>query len=163
MTKLCSRAALLVAILGAPTGAAGQDSPAPERSTFWGFGALGIGGARDSTFFAAGVGAAFQRRKLVLMGRIAAVGPERQNRVEDFGLLAGLGTRPGRPLHFLVAAGLATVHDYRDSSALALPVEVHATWRFSRFAGVGVRGFLSINKLSDFGGLTVAVHAGRLQ
>jgi len=82
--------------------------------------------------------------------------------MEDVGLLAGVGTQPGR-FHFLAAAGLAAARNRRDSTALALPVEAHATWRFSRVAGIGLRGFLSLNKLSTFGGLTVMVQVGRLR
>ncbi len=58
---------------------------------------------------------------------------------------------------------LAAARNTRDSTALALPVEAQATWRFSRFAGIGLRGFLSLNKLSTFGGLTMMAQVGRLR
>jgi hypothetical protein len=152
-------ALLLVAV---PTKLHAQDSLAHSRSTFWGFAALGIGGAADSAFYAAGVGAAWQRRKLILMGRIASVGPEEENRMSDAGLLVGIGTQGGR-FHYLAAAGLAAARSSQDSTALALPVEAHATWRFSKWGGIGLRGFLSFNKLSTFGGLTVVAELGRLR
>jgi len=153
---------LAAGIVLIPTRVLAQDSPPPPRSTFWGFVALGIGGARDSTFYAAGVGAAWQRRSLVLMGRIASVGPEKENRMEDLGLLAGVGTQRGR-FHYLAAAGLGVARNRQDSTALALPIEAQATWRFSGFAGIGLRGFLSLNKVSSFGGLTIMAEVGRLR
>ncbi len=160
-----SRLALVgqaVGIVLIPTQVLAQDAPPPTRSTFWGFVALGIGGASDSTFYAAGVGAAWQRRNLVLMGRIASVGPEKENRMEDLGLLAGVGTQRGR-FHYLAAAGLGVARNRQDSTALALPIEAQATWRFSGFAGIGLRGFLSLNKVSSFGGLTIMAEVGRLR
>jgi hypothetical protein len=148
-------------ILGAANRLAGQVSP-PARPTYWGFAALGVGAANDSSFYAAGVGAALQHGTLILMGRIASVGPEKENRMQDAGLLVGLGTQPGR-FHCLAAAGLASARNNHDSTALAVPLEAQATWRFSSFAGIGVRGFLSLNKLASFGGLTVIAQVGRLR
>jgi hypothetical protein len=151
--------ALLFLMLAATTSAAAQAHP-----TYWGFVGLGVGQTdRDSTFYAAGVGAGLQRRNLIFMARIASVGPEKQNRMEDLGVLVGVATKSGRPLHFLVAAGIGTAHDPQSISAIALPVEAQATWRFSRWGGVGVRGFLSVNKLSNFGGLTLHAQVGRLR
>jgi len=149
-------------IVGLPARVSAQANPQPTRSTVWGFVALGIGGAYDSTFYAAGVGAAWQRHKLVLMGRIASVGPEKENRMEDLGLLAGIGTQRGR-FHYLAAAGLGVARNRQDSTALSLPIEAQATWRFSGFAGIGLRGFLSLNKVATFGGLTVMAEVGRLR
>ena len=149
-------------IRGIPKRVSAQDNPPPTRPTFWGFVALGIGAAADSSFYAAGVGAAWQRRSLVLMARIASVGPEKENRMEDLGLLAGVGTQRGR-FHYLAAAGLGVARDRHDSTALAVPIEAQATWRFSGFAGIGLRGFLSLNKVSSFGGLTVMAQVGRLR
>ena len=151
-----------VLMVAAPQNALAQDSLSHARATFWGFAALGIGGAADSTFYAAGVGAAWQRRKLVLMGRIASVGPEEENRMSDAGLLVGIGTQGGR-FHYLAAVGLAAARSSQDSTALALPIEGHATWRFSNWGGIGLRGFLSFNKLSTFGGLTLVAEVGRLR
>ncbi len=79
--------AALLLCLAVPKRVSAQDNPPPTRPTFWGFVALGIGAAADSSFYAAGVGGAWQRRSLVLMGRIASVGPEKENRMEDLGLL----------------------------------------------------------------------------
>lgn len=160
-SALLGLGALLLA-LGGPVPAAAQGAGMSSRSTLWGFVALGIGTTdRDSTFYAAGVGAALQRNRLIYMARIASVGPKRENRIEDLGLLVGLGTRPGT-LHFLAATGLGVAHD-QDSTALAFPVEAQLTWRFSRVVGIGLRGFLSFNRLSSFGGLTVAAQVGRLR
>ena len=153
---------VLLLILGVPNGGVAQRSDPSARHTFWGFVGLGIGAAADSSFYAAGVGAALQRHSLILMGRIASVGPEKENRMQDAGVLVGVGTRPGR-FHYLAAAGLAVAKNNHDSTAVAVPVEGQATWRFSRFAGIGLRGFLSLNKLSSFGGLTVMAQVGRLQ
>lgn len=142
--------------------AGAQVPPSTPRTTYWGFVGLGIGAAADSTFYAAGVGAGLQRRSLILMGRIASVGPEKTNRIQDAGLLVGFGTQRGR-FHYLAAAGLAAARNGQDSTALALPVEAQATWRLSRVVGIGLRAFLSINKLSSFGGLTVGAQLGRLR
>ena len=162
MKRIPMQTLVVLLLLAAPNILRAQDSVAHARPTFWGFAALGIGGAADSTFYAAGVGAAWQRRKLVLVGRIASVGPEEENRMSDAGLLVGIGTQGGR-FHYLAAAGLAAARSSQDSTALALPVEAHATWRFSKWGGIGLRGFLSINKLSTFGGLTVVAELGRLR
>ena len=151
----------LIVCVAVPTNASAQESHSPTRSTFWGFAALGIGSAADSSFYAAGVGAAFQRHSLILMGRIASVGPEKENRMQDAGVLAGVGTQRG-PFHYLAAAGLAVARNGQDSTAIAVPLEAQATWRFSAFAGIGLRGFLSLNKLDSFGGLTVMAQVGRL-
>ena len=165
MTPLAPRSVVLslLLILGAPCAAVAQVVPSANvRTTFWGFAALGIGAASDSTFYAAGSGAAVQFRKLVLLGRIASVGPKKENRMEDLGLLAGIGTRPGR-VHVAVAAGLGVAHNSRDTSALALPLEAQVTWRFSHVVGLGLRGFLSVNRIATFGGLTLHVQVGRLR
>lgn len=162
------RMVLLLSMLApesaAAQGTAAQDSLSPARSTFWGFAALGIGAtaAADSTFYASGLGASLQRGKLVLMARIAAVGPERENRMEDLGLLAGVASPPAR-FHYLVAAGLGVARNAADTTALALPVEAQATWRLSRLVGVGVRGFLSLNRVATFGGITLMAQVGRLR
>lgn len=148
--------------MGVAMQAAAQEENVPARPTYWGFLALGLGAAHDSAFYAAGLGAALQRSRLVLMGRIAAVGPEGENRLQDVGLLAGIGTSPGA-LHALVSAGVGVARNSGDSTAIALPVEAQVTWRFARFAGVGVRGFLSLNRLSTFGGLTLVAQVGRLR
>ena len=153
---------VVLLLLAAPNRLRAQDTVSHARPTFWGFAALGIGGAADSAFYAAGVGAGWQRRKLILMARIASVGPEEENRMSDAGLLVGIGTQGGR-FHYLAAAGLAAARSSQDSTALALPVEAHATWRFSKWGGIGLRGFLSINKLATFGGLTVVAELGRLR
>jgi hypothetical protein len=162
VTRSVQAIAALLVILGISRRVTAQENPAPVRSTFWGFVALGVGAVGDSSFYAAGVGAAWQRRNLVLMSRIASVGPEKENRMEDLGLLAGVGTQRGR-FHYLAAAGLGVARTSQDSTALALPIEAHATWRFSRVAGIGLRGFLSLNKLATFGGLTVMAQVGRLR
>jgi len=148
-------------LLGVPATSFAQDRPTP-RTTFWGFAALGAGATdTDSSFYAAGIGAALQRGRLVLMARIASVGPEDTNRLEDFGALVGLGTRPGR-WHAMVAAGVGGVRQSDNGTAAALPVEAQLTWRFTRVVGIGLRGFLSFNRFTDFGGLTVAAQIGRL-
>ena len=162
MKRTATHVLIALFLIVIPRDARAQDSVSHARSTFWGFAALGIGGAADSAFYAAGVGAAWQHRKLILMARIASVGPEEENRMSDAGLLVGIGTQGGR-FHYLAAAGLATARSSQDSTALALPVEAHATWRFSKWGGIGLRGFLSINKLSTFGGLTVVTELGRLR
>jgi len=90
--RLLRRVALpLLLCLGSPLLGGAQENPAESpRTAFWGFAALGIGATdADSTFDAAGIGAAVQVRRLVFLGRIASVGPEKENRMEDFGLLLG--------------------------------------------------------------------------
>jgi hypothetical protein len=140
-----------------------QAAATRDRATYWGFLALGAAGAADSGFYASAIGGAWQKRHLILMARASsAATKKRVNRVEDVGVLAGVATRPG-PLHFSVAAGLSSVRDIGDSTALGFPVEVSGAWRFTRWTGLGVRVFSVANKLVNYGGLTVALEVGRLK
>lgn len=160
MTSFVRGMVALLLILAAPAQVSAQDNPPPTRSTFWGFVALGTA---STCLCAVGVGAAWQRRSLVVLGRIAGYGTGSDANVEDLGLLAGIGTKRAR-VHYLAAAGLGAARDPGgDNTALAVPLEAQATWRFSGFAGIGLRGYLSLNKLSTFGGLTVMAEVGRLR
>jgi len=165
MTSNWRRTGILAAalvVIGSQTLSA-QAAATRDRATYWGFLALGAAGAADSGFYASAIGGAWQRRHLILMGRVSsAATKKRVNRIEDVGVLAGVATSPG-PLHASIAAGLSSVRDLRDSTDLGLPIEAAATWRFARWGGLGVRVFSVSNKLVNYGGLTLALEIGRLK
>jgi hypothetical protein len=57
---------------------------------------------------------------------------------------------------------LGVAHD-RDSSVIALPYEVQASWQFTRYTGIGARVFGGISSLARYGGITVAMRIGKLR
>ncbi len=130
--------------------------------TFWGQLALGAGGAADSGFYAAALSAAVQVRHILVLGRVASIGTEDRKRMEEVGILAGVATRPA-VFHAGVAAGLGISTADGDSSAIALPIEAQLSWRALPWAGLGARVFGNVNRLTNFGGVTVALQLGRLR
>ncbi len=154
---------LSLLLLTFPVAAAAQSGAPPQATAVWGFGALGVGATgTDSTFYAAGIGVGLQRGRVVALGRIAGVGPGKASHYEDAGFLVGLGGGRGR-FHALAAAGFGLARNADKATSLAIPVEVQATWRTLPWLGLGVRGFLSINNLSTFGGLSLVAEMGRLR
>jgi hypothetical protein len=133
-----------------------------SRPTYWGFVALGPGGVADSGFYASGIGGATQRGRLLLMARIASLDTKNSKRISDLGILAGVATKPGL-FHLAAAGGIGIVTDVRDSSTVGLPLELHATVSPVSWVALGVRLFGSINRLDNFGGITVALQLGRLR
>lgn len=151
----------MLLVVATPLAAHAASGPGPGR-TFWGQVALGAAGAADSGFYAASVGVGLQARHVLLLGRAGSIGTPKRKRMEEAGVMIGLATLPG-VIHIGGGVGLGVADDKRGQSELALPMEVQATWRFSRHAGVGARLFANINKALNFGGVTVAFQAGRLR
>lgn len=136
---------------------------AADRPTYWAFVAAGIAELKGIDYAAIGVGAAAQFRRVVVMGRLSSLDTmDTPTTRGEGGLLVGYGTRPA-PLHFAAAAGLGIVKGEQDSTAMSVPVEVHATWRLTRWAGLGARGFASFNSNGSFRGITLAVNLGRMR
>lgn len=155
--RLACAALSILPLLSASLGA--QASPGP---TFWGFVALGPGGAADSGFYASGIGGAIQVNRVLAMARIASLDTKNVKRIQDVALLAGLATRPGR-FHLGAAAGLGAVKDVRDSTTLGIAFESHASVLVTSWAALGVRVFGNANELANFGGITLALQIGRLK
>ena len=130
--------------------------------TWWGQVALGAGGAADSGFYASAISAAVQVRHILLMGRMASLGTENRTRMGEVGVLVGVATRPAA-FHAGIAAGLGIATADQDSSAIALPIEAQLSWRPIPWAGLGARLFGNINRMTNFGGVTVALQVGRLR
>lgn len=148
-----------------PATLSGQTTP--QRPTFWGTIALGQAGITDSGMIHSTIGLSVQRRHLLLGGRVSANQQGQKGnyrtRIQDVGILAGYATTPAAPLHFSLAGGLAIVRDINDSTALGLPIEAEATWRFLPWAGLGLRVFGVGNELANYGGLSLALQVGRLR
>ena len=149
---------LSIALLAFASSLAAQST----RPTYWGFVALGPGGAADSGFYASGIGGAMQKNRMLFMARIASLDTKNVKRIQDVALLAGLATRPRR-FHLGAAVGLGIVEDVRDSSTVGLAVETHASLLVTSWAALGVRVFGNANELANFSGLTLALQIGRLR
>jgi hypothetical protein len=155
---------LVVTLAAAASPLGGQIAPSVQRPTFWGTFALGAASAVDSGFYHSSVGAALQMRRLLIVGRITENETPDAKRIQDAGILVGVATQPFASFHFSIAAGLSALHDnYRDSSTVGFPIEAQGTWRFSRWAGIGVRAFVVPNKINNYGGISLALQVGRLR
>lgn len=90
--------------------------------------------------------------------------------VEDFGLLVGVGNRPGR-IRYSLGAGLgrATITRKGSSStdvkstAVGVPLEGQLFVQPLRFVGVGVYGYGDLNKEKSFWGWSISVALGRVR
>ncbi len=133
-----------------------------DRPTYWGFVGLGAAAAKDSGFYASSVGVAIERGGLTGIARVSSLDTPHTKRLTEAGLLVGLATQRSL-LHCSLAAGVGTVRDLRDSTAISIPVEGQATWRFTRWAGVGIRVYGSANDLASFAAYSVALQLGRLR
>jgi hypothetical protein len=171
MTRLGHQLALMLGLIlsfgSAPSRLTGQTASAVQRPTYWGTIALGQARFADSGMIHSTLGLSMQRGHLLLTGRVTGNQQgqkgDYRTRIRDAGILAGFATTRSAPLHFSVAAGLAAVHDIRDSSALGLPIEAQATWCFLPWAGLGLRVFAVPNKLANYGGIALALDAGRMR
>ena len=158
---------LILASATSPSKLNGQTVSAAQRRTFWGTIALGQAGISDSGMIHSSLGLTVQRRHLLVTGH--ATGNQQgqkgnyRTRIRDAGILAGYATTPPAQLHLSIAGGLAIVHDIRDSSAVGLPIEAQATWRFLPLVGLGLRVFAVPNKLANYGGIALALDVGRLR
>ena len=133
--------------------------------TFW-FG-LGLGPFAKSEEsggdeVAANINASIQWKMLVVSARTAAVA-DYYDGVVDYGILAGVGSSPGGPVHVSVALGVGAVADGFEGTKFTVPLEVQMFWRFAKFMGIGVYGFASVNDAESFGGATFALEFGKLR
>ena len=171
MIRLRSRIALVfgwtIGVAAVPSTLSGQTAPAVDRPSVWGTIALGQAGISDSGVIHSSIALSVQRRHLVLTAR--ATGNQQGQkgdytmRVRDVGILAGYATTPPAQLHFSAAGGLAAVHDINGQSAVGLPIEGQATWRFLPWVGLGLHVFAVPNKLANYGGISLALDVGRLR
>ena len=132
------------------------------RLTYWGYVALGAGGAADSGFYSSTVGLGVQRFHILGVARVGSLDTPKIKRFSEIALMAGWATRPGR-FHFGAVAGIGNVRDSRDSTAAALAYEAHAGVLVTRWAALAARVFGNTNRLGNFGGITLALQVGRLR
>ena len=171
MIRLGNRIALVfgwtIAVAAVPSKLSGQTAPAVQRTTLWGTIALGQAGITDSGMIHSSIGLSVQRHHFVVTGR--ATGNQQgqkgdyRMRIRDVGILAGYATTPPAQLHFSIAGGLGIVHDINDRSTVGFPIEAQATWRFLPWVGLGLRVFGVPNELANYGGISLALDAGRLR
>jgi len=170
MIRIGNRITLVVgwtiAVAAVASKLSGQTAPGVQRPTLWGTVALGQAGITDSGMIHSSIGLSVQRGHLLVTGR--ATGNQQgqkgdyRMRIRDVGILAGYATPPAQ-LHFSIAGGLSSVHDINDRSTVGFPIEAQATWRFLPWVGLGLRAFGVPNKLANYGGVSLALDAGRLR
>ena len=145
-----------------------QHPGAPARGTFW----LGGGYGRGRASQYPGVEEAFtlnasgQRGPFLVSLRAAAVSSSIFDWSSDVGLLVGLASAPVHPFHIGAGVGLGSARatlGEEGRSWLTVPLELQFAWRFSRYAGVGLYGFASLNGTDTFGGATLGGQLGRLR
>ena len=91
--------------------------------------------------------------------------------VEDYGLMAGVGSRPGL-IHYSVAAGVGAATITRKGSSgsgdshikrFGVPLEGQLFLQPIRYLGVGLYGYGDLNKEKSFWGWSISVAVGRLR
>lgn len=91
--------------------------------------------------------------------------------VEDYGLMAGVGSRPGL-VHYSLAAGVGAATITRKGSSggsdshikkFGVPLEGQLFLQPLRFVGVGLYGYGDLNKEKSFWGWSISVALGRLR
>ena len=91
--------------------------------------------------------------------------------VEDYGLMAGVGSRPGL-IHYSLAAGVGAATITRKGSSggsdphikrFGVPLEGQLFLQPLRFVGVGVYGYGDLNKEKSFWGWSISVALGRMR
>jgi hypothetical protein len=163
----CSLALALCTIAAAATAAVAQTeaSSTPPRTTFWL--AAGYGRGQSEQFNDVEEALSFnvsgQHQWLLLSVRVAAVSSSVFDTTWDLGLLGGAATKPGRPFHAGIAAGVGYAETAPGTDGLTVPAEVQLFWRFASYVGIGLYGFGSLNSRDSFGGATLALQFGRLR
>lgn len=139
--------------------------PTPARFTAWFSGAYGWGVAgQDDQTHAVSFNLSAQHQRLLVSVRAAGVSSSIFDSSWDVGLLAGAGSSPARRFHVGAAIGLGAAHMARvDRRVLTVPAEAQLSWRFSRFVGLGLYGFASLNSSDSFGGVALAFQLGLLR
>jgi hypothetical protein len=135
------------------------------RFTLWmggGYG-RGIAGQFDGVEETFSVNVSAQRGHLLLSSRVAAVSSSIFDTSWDLGLLAGVASLPGRPIHLGAGLGLGYAEPTANKGVFTVPAELQVFWRATAFAGVGLYGFATMNGRDSFGGVTLAFQVGRLR
>jgi hypothetical protein len=104
-----------------------------------------------------------QRGHLLLSSRVAAVSSSIFATSWDLGVLAGLASSPERPIHVGAGLGLGYAKPAAAEGVFTVPAELQVFWRATRFVGVGLYGFATLNGTDSFRGATLAFQVGRLR
>lgn len=83
-------------------------------------------------------------------------------RYHDVGLLYGRAVRWSEGVAAL-SAGLAVARGDLDGTRPSLPVAARTSWHFSPALGIGVYGFLNLNREQPFGGAALTLELGVLR
>jgi hypothetical protein len=161
--------AIALSLLVAPV-ASGQTPAAPERDSFWFSAGLGVG----SEDVAGSLNAAYQFGANVISLRNTATAGLFDDGFSDYAVLFGRATRPaGKRYHLSGALGVGVVDGCTADGFLGgcddtgmvvgLPLEVQASWRPGRWAGLALYGFANFNQTRSFAGLTLALQLGRMR
>jgi hypothetical protein len=162
------RRALIVVILllaAASTTHAQAPTTKASRFTLWiggGYG-RGVAGQFEGAEEAFTVNVSAQQGHLLLSSRIAAVSSSIFDTSWDLGLLAGLASSPTGPIHMGAGLGLGYAEPTASRGVFTVPVELQLFWRATRFVGVGLYGFATLNGTDSFGGAALAFQLGRLR
>ena len=172
-----SRAAVAVVMLAAPLGQLQAQRQAASKNWI----TVGLGQATwgGLTEMGAQLSASHQAGRLVVSGR-ALTGfdllgsvlqiPGMIIDVEDYGLMVGVGKRPGL-VRYSVGAGLGAATITRKASSgsdshiktVSVPLEGQFFVQPIRFLGVGVYGYGDINNQKSFWGWSISVAIGRVR
>jgi hypothetical protein len=159
---------MIVGLLLAFVSTAHAQAPAIKaapRFTLWLGGGYGRGAAGqfEGAEEAFTVNVSAQRGHLLVSSRVAAVSSSIFDTSWDLGLLAGLASSPGRPIHLGAGLGVGYAEPTASRGVFTVPVELQAFWRATRFVGVGLYGFATLNGTDSFGGAALAFQVGRLR
>jgi hypothetical protein len=167
MPRLAPRCIVpLLLLTFAPIAAGAQGDPPTSRLTFWASAGYGYGAAGQYAGMeeAASVNLSAQRGRMLLSLRAAGVTSSIFDWSSDIGLLAGLATSPASRFHAGAALGVGGAHTTGpDGIRFTIPAEVQLAWRFAPYVGLALYGFAALNGDDSFGGVTIAVQAGRLR
>ena len=161
--------AIVLSLLAAPV-ASGQTPVAPERDSFW----FGVGLGVGSEDFSGTLNAAYQFGANVISLRNTGTAGLYDDGFADYAILFGRATRPaGKRYHLSGGIGVGVVDGCTADGFLGgcddtgmvvgLPLEVQASWRPGRWAGLALYGFANFNQTRSFAGLTLALQLGRMR
>src|SRR5699024_5673407 len=92
----------------------------------------------------------------------------------DIGLLYGRATST-RTFQFSLAAGLSLVKGEQSVSVnegiaieevspiIGFPIELQANWEPTNIIGLGITGFVNLNRVQSFAGITINLLIGKLR
>jgi hypothetical protein len=161
------RCALILGLLLAAVSSTQAQAPTTKASRFTLWMGGGYGRAAAGQFESAEEAFTFnvsaQRGHLLLSSRIAAVSSSIFDTTWDLGLLAGLASSPAGPIHVGAGLGLGYAEPTPGRGVFTVPGELQVFWRVTRFLGLGLYGFATLNGTDSFGGATLAFQLGRLR